>query len=80
MLMTLSAMRCLSGSLSEENTCWSMFDWLLKSVIVHSTGGTVTNKRVQVQDCGLRVDGSKHLILSESSGNVDIEVFSRKVF
>lgn len=34
MLMTLSAMRCLSGSLSEEKTCWSMSDWLLKSVTV----------------------------------------------
>lgn len=28
MLMTLSAMRCLSGSLSEKKTCWSMFERL----------------------------------------------------
>lgn len=39
----------------------------------------MTNKSVQVRDCGLRVDGSKHHILSESSGNVDVEVSSRMV-
>lgn len=55
MLMTLSAMRCLSGSLSDKKTCWSMFEWLWKSVIV-VYGFTGEQWRLKVYCCTLRVE------------------------